>query len=151
MEEAYQIKIYKICSDLGDKIYIGSTKQILSKRFYTHKTKLNVASRILFELYGMDNCKIILIETHMVQNREEQLKWEQYYIDLQRDNIVNVQNAYLTPSQHNDIKTKWREQNKEKITQFYQENKEKIKAKSRAYYEANRDKINEARRRKPKL
>ena len=65
-------KIYKIESDIGPKIYIGSTtKDRLSQRMASHrgdycKWKSNnskyskITSFELFEEYGVANCKIIL-------------------------------------------------------------------------------------------
>ena len=73
-------KIYKIESDLGDLIYIGSTtKERLSSRLaqhvYVYRNKPkdgalkkgkspNYTSTILFDKYGVENCKIILIENY---------------------------------------------------------------------------------------
>ena len=88
-------KIYKICSDLGPEIYIGSTVQSLSKRKGGHKSEykrcLNnknypTSSGILFEKYGVENCKIILIEEYPCDSKEKMLQREQYYIDT-TDNV----------------------------------------------------------------
>jgi hypothetical protein len=71
-------KIYIIESHLGDKIYIGSTtKEYLSQRMAKHKHDYTyfkkwradtgfafVTSYLLFDEYGVDNCKIELLETY---------------------------------------------------------------------------------------
>ena len=65
-------KIYKIWSVIGDKIYVGSTTLTLSQRMADHRKDYkkwndnkghNVTSFQLFDLYGIDNCQIELIET----------------------------------------------------------------------------------------
>ena len=76
-----QIKIYKIWSVHGDLVYIGSTHQPLCKRFANHKYESKrrtnnkkihgCKSHILFSTYGIDNCKIELLETFECLNIEE--------------------------------------------------------------------------------
>ena len=77
-------KIYKIYSDLGDKIYIGcTTKKYLSQRMARHKydyayfkkcRKDNfafVTSYLVFDAYGVDNCKIELLESFPCNSIDE--------------------------------------------------------------------------------
>jgi hypothetical protein len=68
---SFNIKIYKIWSPLGDKVYIGSTSKELSQRMKTHihdyKKYINnkhkyITSFILFNEYGLNNCYIELLE-----------------------------------------------------------------------------------------
>jgi len=84
-------KIYKIESHLGDKIYIGSTvkKRLCNRmsyhRFTFNKNKLtekksNMSSFILFEEYGLENCKIVLIENYPCNTKDELLAREAFYI-----------------------------------------------------------------------
>ena len=37
----YKIRVYKIVNDVDDRIYVGSTKQRLPKRFSGHKKNHN--------------------------------------------------------------------------------------------------------------
>ena len=81
-------KIYKIepvCDhDEGD-IYIGSTtKKYLADRMCDHradfKRKSNVNSGILFEKYGVENCKIHLILLYPCNSKDELIAKEAEYI-----------------------------------------------------------------------
>jgi predicted GIY-YIG superfamily endonuclease len=71
-------QIYKIFSEKGDKVYYGSTSKSLVTRFRRHKTH-HCSSRILFEEYGYEYCKMILLET--CSNKEEALYRERWYIE----------------------------------------------------------------------
>jgi predicted GIY-YIG superfamily endonuclease len=99
-------KIYKIVNDLNDEIYIGSTKQQLSKRFYEHKSdSRNEKTKHyklyqLVEEYGWDSFRIILIEEFKCENREEQRKKEQQYIDELKPSL-NKLRAFGTKCGHN--------------------------------------------------
>jgi hypothetical protein len=82
-------KIYKIIDLEYTKMYIGSTTQLLTKRFCSHKSKYNkykknnigyISSFILFDEFGIDNVKIELIENYPCNNKEELLKKEGEYI-----------------------------------------------------------------------
>jgi hypothetical protein len=93
-------KIYKLESDKGPKIYIGScySTKYLSNRMGNHregykKYKNNKAnfcsSYLLFDEYGMENCKITLIENFKCENKKELMGREGYYILQNRDICVN--------------------------------------------------------------
>jgi hypothetical protein len=83
-------KIYKIESHLGDKIYIGATcKDYLSQRFQAHKHDYRrwkngkarkVNSYEIFDLYGIDNCSIVLLEACPCDSKDEQNAKESFYI-----------------------------------------------------------------------
>ena len=88
----------KICkiTDIGyNECYIGSTCESLSKRMarqrQNHKkaeewnTKTNC--RLFCDEYGMENCKIELLEDYPCENKEQLLKREGYYI--QNNDCVN--------------------------------------------------------------
>lgn len=78
MPDYSQGKIYKIYPilehDEGD-IYIGSTTRMLSERMSRHRTDFRrgafCKSKIIFEKYGLENCKIELIENFSCLNTEE--------------------------------------------------------------------------------
>ena len=145
-------KIYKIepvCEhDKGD-IYVGSTtKQYLSQRFVQHrsdykgwkenKKKSFTSSFILFEKYGVDNCKIILIEYFPCNTHDELLSKEGEHI--RSNECVNKIVAGRTFKEYY-------EDNKDNISLYNKEyamrNKEILSQKQKIYSEQNRDKIKE--------
>ena len=78
-------KIYKLVSFQTDKVYVGSTCSLLSKRFYEHKMKfkkshdkLNLTS---FEILKYADCDIILLEDFPCENRNQLHARERYYIE----------------------------------------------------------------------
>ena len=82
-------KIYKIQKIGGNSdIYIGSTtKKYLSSRLADYKisyknNKTNNKCFQVFELYGVNNCEIVLIETFPCNTKDELLKREKCYIGL---------------------------------------------------------------------
>jgi len=101
-------KVYKIIGpDDCDDCYIGSTIQDISKRHKGHisayrswkakKCPDNIASYKLFDQYGVDNCRIIVLEDCNVSTRSELLQREQHYI--KENKCVNNRPAYLTPEE----------------------------------------------------
>jgi len=109
--------VYKIIGPKDtDDCYIGSTVQELQKRFKGHisayrswkakKCPDNITSYKIFDQYGVDNCKVILLENCNVGTRSELLQREQYYITQHK--CVNDRPAYLTPEEKklgiNDLK-----------------------------------------------
>lgn len=116
-------KIYKIV-DLGhNKCYIGSTIQMLCDRMNGHRVthrkgdkKYKTTVSNLFDEYGIDNCKILLIESYPCNSKEELLAREGYYI--QSTECVNKcvpgrTTEELKIRDYNKLK-KWREENPEK-------------------------------------
>ncbi len=141
-------KIYKIESVNGDEgdIYIGSTtKEYLSQRMTTHrgnyKCFLNgkgnfISSFYLFNKYGVENCKIILLELVNVNSKDELLIRESHYIK----NLKCVNKC--TPLR---TRKEYYEANKERIIEhqkkYYEDDKEKICEYQKQYYEANKERI----------
>ena len=76
-------KIYKIEPIDGEDgdVYIGSTtKEYLSQRMTAHRSSYNhwkkgkrgkTYSFVLFEKYGVDNCKIILLENCPCESKDQ--------------------------------------------------------------------------------
>ena len=85
-------KIYKIESHCGDKVYIGSTtKEYLSQRMDAHRrgykqwkngTTHFLTAFIIFDEYGLENCKIILLEACICNTKDELYAREAHYIKL---------------------------------------------------------------------
>jgi hypothetical protein len=138
-------KIYKIVSDLTDKIYIGSTCSPLNKRLYQHKTIYNRSKSI--EIIKLGDSRIELIEEFPCSRREELNVREGYHIKLNKDICVNKCIAGRTLKEYyNDNK----EQIIEKQTQYNQANKDIIckyqKEYQKGYKELHKDKLKEYRK-----
>jgi hypothetical protein len=81
-------------SDAGPEEYIGSTRQPLHKRFHQHRGEYNgkrgnCSSKTLFDLYGVDNCSIVLISEMECETRQHALREERRIFDERKDTIVN--------------------------------------------------------------
>ena len=83
-------KIYKITDTAYNECYIGSTVQTLSRRiaghrsqhkqFFKHNKGRFVSVSTLFENYGLENCKIELLELCPRNSLIELRQREGYYI-----------------------------------------------------------------------
>jgi len=75
-------KIYKIINENNETVYIGSTTLALYKRWSKHH-------------HNSPNNKIILIENHSCNSREELCKREQELIEEHSD-LLNQNRAYTS-------------------------------------------------------
>jgi hypothetical protein len=132
-------KIYKIEPIIDheeDEIYIGSTtKELLCQRManhrYGYKSWKNgkfhkITSFDLFDKYGIDNCKIILLELVNAKSKDELVSRESFYI--RSLNCVNKTILLRTQKEYRE------------------DNKEVIKEHKKIYRENNKDKIKEHKR-----
>ena len=129
-------QIYKLWSPQGNdnEIYIGSTVQPLYKRKNTHKASKKCSSKILFEKY--DDIRIELIEYFPCNNKQELGKKEGFYI--RNNDCINKNIAGRT-------KKEYIQDNKEKIKEYRNNNKEEKQEYDKEYRENNKDKIKEYR------
>ena len=140
-------KIYKITDIAYTKMYIGSTTQSLSRRFSKHKASYKLwkdgkcgrsTSYDLFDEFGIDNCKIELIEEYECESKMELERKEGEHIKL--NNCVNKHIAGRTQKEY-------RLENKDAINQknkqYNLENKDTIKQKKKQYNLENKDTIKE--------
>ena len=112
--------VYKISSPSTDKIYIGSTKQSLKKRFTHHKYTNGCSSRMIIN-YGNAICE--LIEEYEYDEIKSLRKRERYHIELNRDICVNItiptrsikEGKIIYYQTHIDDIKKYRADNAEKI------------------------------------
>ena len=83
-------KIYKIVDNAYTEQYIGSTTVGLSTRMARHRAKYRCFKRglkyhgscfLLFDKYGLENCKIELIEHYPCKDKDELRKREGYWIE----------------------------------------------------------------------
>ena len=139
-------KIYKI-TDIGyNKCYIGSTCEELSQRMARQRRKYksglsggkeaHTRSFDIFNEYGVENCKIELIEYFKCDTLQELRKREGEHI--KNTECVNKRVEGRTDKE-------WREDNKDKMKEshkeYYVSNIDKITEKSKEYREQNKDKI----------
>ena len=128
-------KVYKITDNAYTKCYIGSTCESLSQRMARHRKeyrnylkgcKYFITSFNIFNEFGIDNCKIELLETCPCDTVEELRKREGHY--KQSLDCVNKQTPGRTQAEY-------REQNREQINQ-----------QKRDHYWNNKDDINESKK-----
>jgi hypothetical protein len=165
-------KIYKIV-DIGyNECYYGSTYNLLCKRMDGHRKDYKkykngkyhyVTSFSLFDTYGVENCKIELVELYPCGSRNELEAREGYYI--KNNECVNKVVAGRTKKEYEEVnkekRRQWVEANKEHLAEYKRQynqdnkehrcqwveaNKEKIAEQRRQWNEANKEKIAEQRR-----
>ena len=134
MPDYKQGQIYRLWSPHTDKFYIGSTCNMLAKRFYEHhngyKKYVNsetnyTTSYELFEL-GIDDVKIELMELYPCNSRSELNRREGELIRQHKDNIVNRGIAGRTRQEYEkDNKEKIHNQFKKYKHDWYVAQKEK--------------------------
>ena len=137
-------KIYKIV-DIGyNTCYIGSTCEELSLRMARHKanfksflsgdTRVIVRAFDIFNEYGVENCKIELIEYYKCDTKQELKRREGEHIRI--NECVNKCVAGRTRKEYyHDIKDK----HSEFMKKYYKENQDKIKENCKEYYNQHQD------------
>lgn len=140
-------KIYKIISNTDDEIcYVGSTpKKYLSQRMDSHRCdyklwkngkRKKVMSYELFEKYGIENCRIELLEIYSCNSKDELSKKEGEYIRSLK--CVNKNIAGRS-------KEDWRLDNKKNVSDYekqrYKNDSIRIKTNVTNYYNQNRKTI----------
>ena len=151
-------KIYKIVSDLTDKIYIGSTCSPLSKRHYQH-IKAGKNKCTSSELIKLGDTRIELVEDFPCERKEQLNAREGYYIKLYKDICINRCIAGRTDKEYYkdnrdhliEQQTLYYEANKDTRCKYQKEyngvNKDRRKEYNKAYNEANKDRIKEYNKR----
>ena len=154
-------KIYKIVDVGYNKCYIGSTCEELSQRMARHRNRYTAYKSgkkgkttcfNIFEEYGVENCKIELVEYCSCDTKEELRRKEGEYI--KNTDCVNKIIAGRTVKQYRednkDIISKnakiYKEEHKERLIQYRKDNAEYFNQKKREQYIANKESINERHR-----
>ena len=143
-------KIYKLVDQVNGYTYYGSTTDLLSKRFYKHKfdAKKSPERKIYsyFNKIGWDNVKIVLVEEHYLQNKEQLLREEDRVIQmyLHDEKCLNSRRSFIGSTKE-EYKKEHYQNNKEKIQQKQKEyseaNKKEIQQKKKEWYQHNKEKI----------
>lgn len=139
-------KIYKIepiCDHEESEVYYGSTTQSLSKRIGKHRESYKLWKKgkfhkitvyDLFDTYGVENCKIYLVEEFPCENKMQ--------LEKREGEVIQANSCTNRIVVGRTIK-EYIEDNKEKIAEkkkvYQQDNKEKIAEKKRKYYEDNKE------------
>ena len=144
-------KIYKIVDVGYKKCYIGSTCESLSQRMARHRQKYksylkgraeNTRSFFLFDEFGVDNCKIELIEICCCNSKMELLKQEGQHI--RNNECVNKLIAGRSSAEYRKIyENENREQIRLKNQEWYKKNKEYRRNYRKEYNANSRNKAHE--------
>ena len=140
-------KIEPICEHDENEVYYGSTCQLLCKRMDTHRSgytswkagKHNKTSSYeLFEKYGVENCKIYLVELYPCETKEELFAREGYH--TKNNKCVNRMVAGRTRKQYyEDNKETILEQHKPYKREYNNKNLQKIQEYNKQYHEKNKE------------
>jgi hypothetical protein len=162
-------RVYKIVPAQGNECYVGSTFNELRFRFQNHKNSyksqkkgkiIHSSSFKLFDKYGIDTCKIMLIKEYEVYDKRHLEAYETLWISKLNCVNVNYPIYFLKNERMKLIRDTWRSINKERIAEkkrqfvfdknyearreykhrYDEENRERINAQCRGYYERNKEK-----------
>jgi hypothetical protein len=138
-------KIYRITDISYTKCYIGSTVQRLSARLAKHRhgfkaflegKATKVSSYMIFQEFGLDNCKIELVEEFPCVSKEQLLKKEGEYIQL-----FDCVNKFVSGRTMQEYFETFKEQIQERRKAYTARNEEHIKAYKADFYERNKEEI----------
>jgi hypothetical protein len=133
-------KIYKIehVSGEGD-VYIGSTtKEYLSQRIDKHRScykqwkagkRCHIRSFDLFEKYGVEHCRIVLLEAVLANSKDQLLARESFYI-----RSLECVNKVIPDRSKAEYYTDNREKINQRAKDFYADNREKVLQKMKEKY-----------------
>ena len=142
-------KIYKIVDVGYTKCYIGSTCETLSKRLSRHRKQYKyysqgkdsfVSAYGIFDEFGIENCKIELIENYPSNSIEELRKREGFYIET-----INCVNRRVAGQTTKDYQNKHRERILSQRRERYTNNKPMYAEKAHEYYLENAEKIKQSK------
>ena len=150
MPDFSKSQIYKIV-DVGFNLcYIGSTVEKLYVRMVRHRSHYKsylkgqhnyVSLFKIFDKYGVDNCKIYLVENYPCQSKEELTARE-------GEHQKNI--ACVNKRMEGRTNKQWQQDNRETICmkhkQYYQDNKSDLQKKNKEYYEYNKEDISSKRK-----
>ena len=146
---------YKIIclDDSVELCYVGSTANF-NKRRQKHKYNCNneTSKNYNLKIYttirengGWDNFKMIEIgKTEQLTKREAEQVEEQYRQELRAN--MNMKKCYLTEEDKLEYKKQYNLDNRDKIKQYYEDNRDKKLEYNKQYNQDNRDKIAEQKK-----
>jgi hypothetical protein len=109
----YSINVYKIWyEDAPGDHYVGSTKEILSKRMTGHRASARKGeSPVLYETMrekGVSHFRYCLLGSCMVRNKDQQRLYEQTWIDRLQPTL-NMCRAYRTEEQNKQQRKEYKQ------------------------------------------
>ena len=141
-------KIYKIVVDTKEKYepYVGSTVQGLAERMGGHRSdykkwKIGKGSHVksydLFDKFGVENCKIILLEEYPCDSKMKLLMKEREWFDKME--CCNQMKPFTSKEEKMEYIKIWRDEHKEQLAEkmkiYHDEHKEQISEKRKETYE----------------
>jgi len=133
-------KIYTIRSHQTDKVYYGSTTQLLCKRIAKHRYcykdyKDNKCRYITsFEIVQYDDAYIELYEDYPCETKNE--------LEKQEGEIIRANTNAVNKNIAGRSNKEYREDNKEAIKKYLVDNKDRISITRKTYCQVNKDKLN---------
>ena len=138
-------KVYKICDVNENLVYIGSTTKTLSQRMSGHRSTYKRKEKTsnwsvfkIFDEYGVDNCKILLLELFPCNSRDELSAREGHFIL----NLICV-NKNIAGRSYKESKQAYRDTHKEYIKQHNIDTTEQRKITAKKWRIANKEHIKE--------
>lgn len=128
--------VYKIESDCKRVLYIGSTIQKLSARFFKHKSDkdCSIAKYLYDSNYSFSN-GIELLKEYEIADRKHLWAYEQLWINRKK-NCINELNTLGLLKKHK--KREFYKNNKEAYKERYLKNFDNINARKKTNYEKNK-------------
>ena len=153
--------VYKIyCKDPEVKeTYIGSTKKFYNRE-QSHKSNCANSNSKEYNTFlyqfirqngGWDNFNMEIIEEFDEISKDDLLEKEKHYIKVNESKLnknspkqtMEERKEYFKQDKIKQQKKEYRDQNKDKIKERYEQNKNKYNQKKKEWYEKNKDKIKE--------
>lgn len=153
----YLCYFYKIVNSEDSKVYIGSTRSGLRKRFWSHRKCCRAGKQAKVYQHmrevGIEKFDIVEVKRQEVEDRQQQYMIERKIQD-EFDNKLNMVRAYINDDERalriKKYKIKYRIKNKDKIKDQNKEyniiNKDMKRSTNKKLYLANRDKIRDQQR-----
>lgn len=129
-------RIYKIVNDVDNRIYIGSTKNTLRDRMYSHRSasRQNTESKIyrFMREVGEDHFKILLIEEREFKSRDEMVSLEDEYIKKYNtiNEGLNEYYATLNLQRKRESRKKYVEENKKAYMDSFNKCRQALRSKN---------------------
>ena len=136
----YLCYVYKIINSEDDKIYIGSTRQTLTKRMWTHKKRYayNKCKYTVYEhmrKWGFDKFTIVELGRREVEDKQRQFMFEVEWQE-KLSHSLNMKRAYTSPKKREKI-------SKIKYKEYRITHKEEIVAAEKKYRTEHQDQISQ--------
>lgn len=138
--------IYKLISDVDDKLYVGATTTMLCKRMAQHRRKSKIwINRPVYKHFneiGWEHVSIVLIKKYPCRDIDEMHQEERKYIELLGASLNKYIPNRTRKERNATLKYKQYRQ------KYYQTHNKQIKEWGKIYRKLNKERISEIKRRK---